>query len=179
MSAKLIVGFGNPGLEYVNHRHNVGFRCIDHVSEALDIPYKYEKKKAIFGKKKIKGQEIIILKPQTFSNLSGEAVLYIASFLKVAIKDIFVAYDDIRKDFGTVKIEKNLEKIEHNAIFNLEKALVSNEFIKCGIGIGSKPKNATLEDYYLSDFSEKEEKNLPQMFEKMHELALEFLDLEE
>ncbi|HMB00183.1 MAG TPA: aminoacyl-tRNA hydrolase [Spirochaetota bacterium] len=179
MQTKLIVGIGNPGEEYKHTRHNFGFMCVDYLTKAFNIPYRFEKKKAIFGKKKLQGTEVILLKPQTFSNLSGEAVLYIASFLKVHIKDILVLYDDIRLKLGDVKIEQNIDKIEHNAIHNLEKALVSdNEFVKCGLGIGPLPRNKDLDDFYLSEFTSREKTKFKETYKKLFVIAAKFLNIE-
>ncbi len=178
MASKLIVGLGNPGDEFRNSRHNIGFRCLDYIASKLEITLKFEKKKSIFGKKRIKGLDVIVLKPQTFSNLSGEAVLYIASFLKVDIKDIFVVYDDINRKFGEVEIEKRLEKVSHNAIKALAMSLKSGDFIKCAIGIGPRPSGADEEQFYLGDFTGEEESDFQDVFEKTFDLALSSLQID-
>ncbi|MBL8991951.1 MAG: aminoacyl-tRNA hydrolase [Spirochaetia bacterium] len=178
MASKLIVGLGNPGDEFKNSRHNIGFKCLDYIASKLEIPLKFEKKKSVFGKKRFKGMDVIVLKPQTFSNLSGEAVLYIASFLKVDIKDIFVVYDDITRNFGEVEIEKRLEKVSHNAIKALAMSLKSGDFIKCAIGIGPRPTGADEEQFYLGNFTDAEESDFQELFEKTYDLALSSLAIE-
>jgi aminoacyl-tRNA hydrolase len=178
MATKLIVGLGNPGDQFKNSRHNVGFRCADYIAQKLEIPLKQEKKKSIFGKKRFKNGDVIVLKPMTFSNLSGEAVLYIASFLKVNLEDIFVIFDDIHRDWGTVEIEPRLENVRHNAINHLAVALKSGEFTKCAFGIGPLPDKSDDEGFYLGDFNEAEESEVQELFEKTYALAAAFLQVD-
>lgn len=179
MPAKLVVGLGNPGEEFEGTRHNIGFGLIDFLAERLEIKLKHEKKKSTFGKKKFNGQEFILLKPQTFANLSGEAVLYIASFLKVNIEDILVAYDDIDVNFGQIKILKPDHEVKHNAVNNLQVALKSEEFHKLAFGVGPGPKyDSELEDFYLGSFSAKEEPRVEEVFEKSLPLIADFFKIE-
>jgi len=177
MASKLIVGLGNPGPEHSITRHNVGFLCADYIAKKLHLNYKYDKKKSVYGKKRFPPHEVIILKPQTFSNLSGEAVLYIASFLKVDIENVFVIFDDVTLRLGEAQIQTDLLKIEHNAIFHLCNCLRNDKFIKCGFGIGPIPKHVSLEDYYLENFSEPEEKQLEAVYQKVFELAVMHLQI--
>lgn len=177
MPTKLLVGIGNPGEDYRLHRHSIGFRAVDSAAENLGVIFKHDKKKAIFGKKKIAGTEVIILKPQTFVNLSGEAVLYIASFLKIDIENVLIIFDDINKKFGEIGSSQNSSEIEHSAVEHIEISLNNNSFTRVSFGIGPLPKNVSLDDFYLSEFSQKEEKKIPELLEKVNKLCIDFLDI--
>ncbi len=177
MNVKLIVGCGNPGIEYTDTRHNLGFKCIDFISNTFKIPLNIEKKKAIFGKKNItKSQSVVLLNPQTFSVHIGEAVLYIASFLKVQIKDIFVIFDDIHSSFGQIGLFETSESFVHSAIKSLNESLISDDFIKCAVGIGPLPEGKLEEDFYLESFSESEEA-LKKIYQKVYQKALDFINI--
>ena len=101
---KLVMGLGNPGNEYQNHRHNVGYMILDKVAKKLNVELDIKKKKTVFGKAKYGKIEYLLLKPQTFMNLSGEAALYMASFMKIAVDDIIVIYDDMNIPVGEFKL---------------------------------------------------------------------------
>jgi peptidyl-tRNA hydrolase len=157
----------------------MGFRAIDFISEKMDIPFNLEKKKTLFGKKRIKGIEVVLLKPQTFSNLSAEAVLYIASLMKVEISDIFLIFDDIHRSFGEVAIEKNAAKITHNAVTSLADGLQSHAFVSCALGVGPLPQDIEEDTFYLSNFNAEEEKQFPVLFNQLMQHLTQFLQIEE
>ena len=92
---KLVMGLGNPGEEYKNNRHNVGYMMLDRMAKKLNVDLEIRKKKTVFGRGKHGKMEYLLLKPLTFMNLSGEAALYMASFMKIAVDDIIVIYDDM------------------------------------------------------------------------------------
>ena len=131
---KLVMGLGNPGNEYQNHRHNVGYMILDKVAKKLNVELDIKKKKTVFGKAKYGKIEYLLLKPQTFMNLSGEAALYMASFMKIAVDDIIVIYDDMNIPVGEFKLviakndaddNDNEEKegpIKHNGIKSIEES---------------------------------------------------------
>lgn len=175
MPTKLLVGAGNPGEKFYSHRHNIGFRIVDQVAKELKISFKYDKKKSVFGKKKIGSQEIIMLKPQTFINLSGESVLYIASFLKVDIHNILVVFDDINLDFGSVLIGREELGMRHSGINHIEVSLNNTEFHRLAFGIGPKPDGTTLENFYLNPFSANEEKKVPGIIKEAKRICVDFL----
>ncbi len=179
MSSKLLVGLGNPGPKYEATRHNVGFRGIDYLAKKMEISFSLEKKKSVFGRKRIKGIEVVLLKPQTFSTLSAEAVLYIASFLKVEISDIFIIFDDINRPFGSVDLEKRPEKISHNAVNLIAEGLQSHLFASCAFGVGPLPKEIDEDVFYLSNFTAQEEAQFPILFEKLYRHVITFLQIEE
>ena len=174
---KLLVGVGNPGQEFYRQRHNIGFRAVDFVAEKLKIDFDYDKKKAIFGKKVFGETEVIVLKPQTFINLSGEAVLYIASFLRVDIDNVLVVFDDINSRFGLVKEKRDSGGIEHSAVKHMEISLNNRDFARVAFGIGPLLPKTSLEDFYLSHFTAKEEKQIPGLLKQLHKICLDFLDI--
>lgn len=155
---KLVVGLGNPGKQYEKNRHNVGFMAIDIFANKHDIELSVKKKKALFGKGRFNGEEVILLKPQTFMNLSGEAVLYLASFLKIKSEDIIVVADDSDLPLGMIRIRKNGSSGGHNGIKSLIYSLKTSNFPRVRIGIGRPPEDSRVElsDYVLQDFTEEE-----------------------
>lgn len=158
---KLIVGLGNPGDSYSRTRHNLGFLVLDHLAKRHKIAIDIKKKKSLIGKMRFNNEKIIILKPQTFINLSGEAVLYMASFLRIKPQDIIVVCDDANLKFGEVSVKKYGSSGGHNGIKSLIKFLKADDFPRVRIGIG-KPENPQmpLEAYVLGSFSKEEIKRL-------------------
>lgn len=167
---KLVMGLGNPGNEYQNHRHNVGYMILDKVAKKLNVELDIKKKKTVFGRAKYGKIEYLLLKPQTFMNLSGEAALYMASFMKIAVDDIIVIYDDMNIPVGEFKLviakndaNDNEEKegpIKHNGIKSIEESLKSNNFTRVGIGIGAPAEGQEIADFVLSPFTKDERKKI-------------------
>ena len=171
---KLVMGLGNPGSEYQNHRHNVGYMILDKVAKKLNVELDIKKKKTVFGRAKYGKIEYLLLKPQTFMNLSGEAALYMASFMKIAVDDIIVIYDDMNISVGEFKLviaknddndndNDNEEKegpIKHNGIKSIEESLKSNNFTRVGIGIGAPAEGQEIADFVLSPFTKDERKKI-------------------
>jgi len=152
---KLIVGLGNPGPRYQYNRHNVGFMVVDRFARKYSIDLSIKKKKAVFGRGRLNGEDVVILKPQTFMNLSGEAVLYLASFLKVKTTDIVVVADDTELPFGKIRIRRNGSSGGHNGIRSLIYSLKSENFPRVRFGIGRPEVQSEKElcDYVLEDFT--------------------------
>ena len=176
MTTRLIVGCGNPGLEYENTRHNLGFKCLDYIAEQYNCPLNIEKKKSMFGKKELFEKELILLKPQTFIIHSGEAVLYIASFLKINIHDILVIYDELDLPFGEIKISMaNEQDVSHSAIVSLKNSLSNDSFVTCAVGIGLLPDGKQKDDFYLEEFLNQEVKQLPRIYDKVKENIDQFI----
>jgi PTH1 family peptidyl-tRNA hydrolase len=168
---KLIVGLGNPGPKYQHNRHNVGFIVIDRFARKYSIDLNIKKKKAVFGRGRLDGQDVVILKPQTFMNLSGEAVLYLASFLKVKTNDIIVVADDTELPFGKIRIRRGGSSGGHNGIKSLINSLKSDNFPRIRVGIG-RPEffsEKLLCDYVLEDFTPSELTNFYAESEKVVE----------
>ncbi|MGL4389204.1 MAG: aminoacyl-tRNA hydrolase [Brevinema sp.] len=163
---KLIVGLGNPGDRFEKTRHNLGFLVLDHLAKRYKISIDIKKKKSLIGKMRFKNEKIIILKPQTFINLSGEAVLYMASFLRIQPQDIIVVCDDANLELGQVCVKKYGSSGGHNGIKSLIKFLKADNFPRVRIGIGRPCENRTMDSHVLGSFSKDEIQKLGPSIEK-------------
>lgn len=146
---KLIVGLGNPGKEYKNTRHNVGFMVVDNYLKKVDWKTKME---TYFYSTEVNNEQIIFIKPLTYMNLSGLAVKKVVNFYKINIEDILVIQDDLDMEVGTYKIKRNSSAGGHNGIKSIISELNTDKFARLKIGIG---KSATIptEKYVVSKFS--------------------------
>ncbi len=153
----IIVGLGNPGKEYINTRHNIGFDVIDKLAEQENISVLEKKHKAIIGKGYLAGQKCILAKPQTFMNLSGESVRELVDYYKVDEKDeLIVISDDISLDVGQLRIRKKGSAGGHNGLKNIISHLGHDTFMRVKMGVGEKPKGYDLADYVLGHFTGQE-----------------------
>ncbi|MBC8062464.1 MAG: aminoacyl-tRNA hydrolase [Clostridiaceae bacterium] len=153
----LIVGLGNPGTQYKSTRHNVGFDILDLISEKYNITVNRIKFKGVYGEGIIGGEKVILLKPSTFMNLSGESVREAASFYKINVLNIIVLQDDISLEVGRMRIRSKGSAGGHNGLKSIILNLSSEEFVRFKIGVG-QPKGE-LVSHVLGKFS-KEERNL-------------------
>ena len=160
MITKLVIGLGNPGEEYKNNRHNVGFIMLDKIAQNLSVNFDNNKKKSLYGRAKKNGIEYILLKPLTFMNLSGESASYITKFFNINTEDIIVIYDDMDIPFGSFKIKKGGSSGGHNGIKSLIAHLKSDDFTRIRIGIGRPSGGKQVNDYVLSSFSKSEREKL-------------------
>ena len=150
---KLIVGLGNPGDKYNNNRANIGFKILDVIASNIGLEIKTKKKKSMIGRGFFEGDEVVLLKPQTFSNLSGESVLYSASFLKIKVQDIVVIHEDYTLHLGQIVIEKGGSDYGHQGIASVAQSLRSPNFIKIRIGIkNAQFKQGQHEKFLKEDF---------------------------
>lgn len=150
----LIAGLGNPGKEYEKTRHNVGFDTIDELVEEYRIPQSGVKFRAMYGKGMIGSEKVILMKPLTFMNLSGEAVRAMADYFKIDVKkELIVVYDDIDLEPGHVRIRAKGSAGGHNGMKNIVQMLGTQDFARVRIGVGAKPKGWDLADHVLSRFS--------------------------
>ena len=168
---KLIVGLGNPGKEYENTRHNVGFNVIDLFLKKNNLSLNKEKFNGKFTKVNINDNEVIFLEPQTFMNLSGDSVRKIIDFYKIKIDDILIIQDDLDMPVGKIKLKEKSSSGGHNGIKDIEQKLKTNSFKRLKIGI-SNDKSKNTKDYVLGKFS-KEEK---QILDKTYEICLNILN---
>lgn len=166
---KLIVGLGNPEARYDGTRHNVGFDVIDLMADKFGIGLDTVKHKGIYGKGKIEGQTVILLKPMTYMNLSGESVSQVAAYYKIAPEDIIVVYDDINLDVGRLRVRGKGSAGGHNGIKNIIAHLHTEDFPRVRVGIGKKPPKMDLADYVLSHFSDEEVKSMQEGYERASE----------
>ena len=149
----IIIGLGNPTAQYEGTRHNVGFDVIDRLAEKYNIAVDTKKHRAYIGKGMIDGQKVILAKPQTYMNLSGESVRELAEYYKVdPEQEILVIYDDISLDVGQLRIRKKGSAGGHNGIKNIIAHLGTQVFPRIKVGVGEKPKNYDLADYVLGHF---------------------------
>ncbi len=163
----IIVGLGNPGKEYENTRHNIGFQAIDKLAEQENIGVLEKKHKAVFGKGYVAGQKCILAKPQTFMNLSGESIRELIDYYKVDEKtQLIVIVDDICLDVGQIRVRKKGSAGGHNGLKNIITHLGHDSFNRIRIGVGEKPKGYELVDYVLGHFSKEEMKLMDDAAEK-------------
>ena len=148
----LVVGLGNPGLRYLNTRHNIGFMLIDKIHETFNFPSFESKFDSHFTKLKIKNNSIILLKPQSFMNLSGTAVMKCHKFFKIPTENIMVFHDDLDMEFLKVKIKSSGGDGGHNGIKNIREN-IGDDFNRIKIGIRNKKKIINIEKFVLGDFS--------------------------
>ncbi len=157
----LIAGLGNPGKEYVGTRHNIGFEVADAICSKFDIKLNKEKFRAQFGDGYISGEKVIVAKPQTYMNLSGESIREIAEWYKIDTENIIIIYDDISLPLGKLRIREKGSAGGHNGIKNIIYQLQSDIFprIKIGVGAPNHP-DFDMKDYVLGKFSADETKIL-------------------
>lgn len=156
----LIAGLGNPSKTYEGTRHNIGFTMIDAIGKKFDIDVTTKKHKALVGRGVIDGQRVILAKPQTYMNLSGESIREIADFYKIGPENIIIIYDDISLEVGQLRIRKKGSAGGHNGIKNIISHLGTQEFPRIKVGIGNKPEGWDLADYVLSKYSKAEQEAL-------------------
>lgn len=150
----IIAGLGNPGREYEKTRHNVGFDTIDILAEEYGIDTMEKKHKAIVLKGMIEGEKVLLVKPQTYMNLSGESIRQVLDFYKLdERKDLIVLSDDISLDVGKIRVRKKGSAGGHNGLKNIISHLGHDTFMRVKIGVGEKPKGADLADHVLGRFS--------------------------
>lgn len=154
---KIIAGLGNPTKEYEGTRHNIGFSVIDKLADKYNISMNEKKHKAICGKGMIEGEKVILLKPQTYMNLSGESVADAVNFYKVdPEEDVIIIYDDIDLDVGKLRIRAKGSAGGHNGMKNIIAHLGTQVFPRIRVGVGAKPKDWDLADYVLGRFPKEE-----------------------
>lgn len=148
-----IVGLGNPGRQYEETKHNVGFHVIDKLAKKYDIEVNKFKNKAFVGDGTIKGKRVLLVKPQTYMNLSGESVREIVNFYKIPQERFVVIFDDTSLPCGSVRIREKGSHGGHNGIRNIIDQMGTDEFNRIKVGIGEKPSGWDLADYVLAKFN--------------------------
>ena len=174
---KMIVGLGNPGKEYENTRHNLGFMFLDYLEEKYNFKISTKKFNALIGEIFLNNEKIIFVKPQTYMNLSGQAVQKAKEFYKIDSKDIIVIFDDLDIPFGEVRYKQNGSGGTHNGMKNIVQMISTKEFPRIKIGIGNiKHEKQDLKDFVLEKFSKSQKEEIEDIFEKAYEKLLLFLD---
>ena len=153
----IIVGLGNPDRKYQNTRHNIGFDVIDVIADKNHITVGERKHKALIGKGIVGGQKVVLVKPQTYMNLSGESVREVIDFYKIDEKnELIVISDDVSLDVGQIRIRKKGSAGGHNGLKNIILHLGHDEFQRVRMGVGEKPEDYDLVDYVLGHFPKEE-----------------------
>lgn len=171
----LIVGLGNPGLAYRHNRHNVGFMVADALADKLEIPLKRVKFKAQIGNGKLEDIPIIIAKPLTFMNNSGEAVAPLVRYFKVPLERLLVIHDDMDLPLGTLRMRPSGGSAGHNGMLSIFDKLGTNAIPRLRVGIGRPPGRMDPADYVLQDFPKSEEELLSMVIAQACEAALAFI----
>ncbi len=150
----VIVGLGNPTKEYENTRHNAGFMCVDKLADMHDIKIREHKHKALVGKGYIDGKKVILVKPLTYMNNSGESVREVIDFYKVDPEtELIIIYDDIDLDVGRLRIRAKGSAGGHNGIKSIISHLGTNVFPRIRVGVGAKPEGGDLVNHVLGHFA--------------------------
>lgn len=165
----IIVGLGNPGNKYDATRHNIGFDVITRIAADYNITLDNKKHKAILGTGYIEGEKVVLVKPQTFMNLSGESVREVVDFFKVSPDDVIIIYDDISLDVGQLRIRSKGSAGGHNGIKSIIAHLGIDEFKRIKVGVGNKPEGYDLADYVLSRFKKEDEDVIRESIKKSSE----------
>ena len=171
----LIVGLGNPENEYANTRHNMGFDAINHLSRKLNINVNKEKFKGIYGDTILNGEKVILLKPQTYMNLSGESIIQFKQFYKIPPENIIVIYDDIDIEKGHIKIRKKGGAGSHNGMKSVVEELQSTDFARIRVGIGQPEFKSDMINYVIGKVPQEEQEILQQGVEKAAKAVEEIL----
>jgi PTH1 family peptidyl-tRNA hydrolase len=164
MPTKLIAGLGNPGPKYLWTRHNAGFMVLDRFSHLAGIPLSRKNFSGLYGEGDLRGDRLLLLKPQTFMNLSGRSVAAALRFHKLSLQDMIVIHDDLDIPFGCIKIKEGGGHAGHNGLRSLAQELGSGDFIRLRIGIG-RPSHGDMADYVLNNFTPEEMAGLPRLLD--------------
>ncbi len=171
----LIIGLGNPGREYKDTRHNIGFMLIDHIAVRLNARGMKLQSKAIVISALYEERKIILAKPQTFMNLSGQSVQGLLHFYKIPFENLLVAHDDLDLPFGTIRIRPTGGPGGQRGMASTIEQLGTKDFPRLRLGIGRPPGRMDAKDYVLQDFSKDDMKLLPEVLERGVDAALTFV----
>lgn len=171
----LIVGLGNPEEEYSMTRHNMGFDTINKLSKEYNIQVNKDKFKGLYGMGEIEGEKVILLKPQTYMNLSGESIREIVNFYKIDIANLIVIYDDIDTDISNIRVRKKGSAGSHNGMKSVISNLNTQDFIRVRIGIGMPKNNQDLISYVIGHIPKEEQEKLDKGINLAKDAIIEIL----
>ena len=171
----LIVGLGNPGREYKDNRHNVGFMLIDRLAVRLNARMSRVQAKALVGTTNHGGSKLILAKPQTYMNLSGQSIQGLARFYKLSLENMIVAHDDLDLPFGTIRVRPGGGPGGQQGIASTIERLGSKDFPRLRIGIGRPPGRMDPAAYVLQDFSKADQTFLSEILDHASDAVLEFV----
>lgn len=173
---KLIIGLGNPGKEYEKTRHNVGFNVVDIIANKYNISFNENKKfNALECNLNISGEKVIMIKPLTFMNLSGDAIIKYVNYYNITVDDIIVIHDDLDMKLGKIRIAYNSSSGGHNGIKSIIGVLNSQKFVRLKIGIAHNSDIDT-KDYVLGRFSKEDFAILNDVYDKVSNIVKDFID---
>ena len=168
---KLIVGLGNPGKSYENTRHNIGFMVLDHFANINNWKSKWN---ALYAETMVNNEKVLLVKPETYMNLSGNALIEFVNFYKINLEDILVIQDDLDLAFGTYKLKINSSAGGHNGIKSIIERLGSNSFARLKVGISNNKKMDT-KDYVLGKFTKEQLETFEKLSPTFNEIITSFI----
>ena len=171
----LIAGLGNPGKQYFATRHNIGFSAIDYISQKYNVNVSKIKYKGLFGEGEIAGQKVVLLKPQTFMNLSGESIIAACNWYKIPPENVIILHDDISLPVGKLRIREKGSAGGHNGLKSIIAHLNSDNFCRMKIGVGAPNPETDLADYVLGRISKEEEKILFDVLTRVSDAVFEYI----
>jgi PTH1 family peptidyl-tRNA hydrolase len=171
----LIVGLGNPDREYHGNRHNIGFMVLDSLAARLDTSFSRMKMNALMTAVRYQGERLILIKPQTFMNLSGQAVSSFLRFYKLPLENLLVVYDDVDLPFETIRLKSNGGDAGQKGVRSIIQQLGTQDFPRLRIGIGRPPGRMSVSSYVLQDFSTSEKELLPLVLNQASSAVLHFI----
>lgn len=173
---KLIVGLGNPGREYERTRHNTGFEAVNLLASKLNLEFKLDTRlEGLLAIGNINGEKVILLKPVTYMNLSGNSVIKVFNYYKLDKKDMLIIYDDLDLDVGRIRIRETGSAGGHNGIKSIIQSFSSSEFRRVRVGISKDPK-IKVPDYVLGHFSQDDQALMNQAFETASLIGEDFIE---
>ncbi|MEZ4469771.1 MAG: aminoacyl-tRNA hydrolase [bacterium] len=164
----LVVGLGNPGPRYAGNRHNVGFMVVDRLGDGAGLPLSRSRFNGRYATGSLEGRSVALLEPETFMNLSGQAVSPARSFFNVEVGNILVIHDELDLPFGTLRLKVGGGHAGHNGLRSIVAQLGTADFARLRVGIG-RPQHGAVSDYVLSDFTREEREWLPDLLDRATE----------
>lgn len=170
----LIVGLGNKGEEYTETRHNVGFKVVEKIAEQIEAPFK-SSNFGLLAEGKYKGRKVLLLKPDTYMNLSGNAVRFWIQKENIPAENVLIITDDLALPFGTLRMKMKGSHGGHNGLRNIEKVLNTGQYARLRFGISAEFKEGQQIDYVLGNWCEDEYEKLPERLDKFSKASLSFV----
>lgn len=171
----LIVGLGNPGRQYQDNRHNIGFKVIDHLAQRLEISFSRVMFRALTTDIRYQGRRILLAKPQTYMNESGQSVGSLVRFYKVPLEQLLVIHDDVDLPFESLRMRPKGGSAGQKGMASVIERLGTQDFPRLRVGVGRPPGRMLAAAYVLQDFDRDEKEILPQILERAAEASLEFI----
>jgi peptidyl-tRNA hydrolase, PTH1 family len=171
----LIIGLGNPGRQYRDNRHNIGFSVVDRLAARLEFSFSRVQFRALVADVRFEGRRIYIAKPQTYMNESGQAVSALARFYKISFENLLVIYDDVDLPFGTLRLRPEGGSAGQKGVASIIERLGTKEFPRLRVGVGRPPGRMLAAAYVLQNFSKEDAELLPEILDRAVEASLTFV----